>query len=72
MKFDHQIAETWALTPLYLVPNHNKWINAIQGTMPLVAHICSPHSEMELRAIIKNEIPKLLSKSENLDIDLIC
>uniref|UniRef100_A0A915JHG1 Uncharacterized protein n=1 Tax=Romanomermis culicivorax TaxID=13658 RepID=A0A915JHG1_ROMCU len=34
MKFDHQIAETRALTPLYLVPNHNKWMNAIQLTMP--------------------------------------
>uniref|UniRef100_A0A915KLZ4 Uncharacterized protein n=1 Tax=Romanomermis culicivorax TaxID=13658 RepID=A0A915KLZ4_ROMCU len=39
--------------------------------MLLVLHICSPHSKTELRAIIKNEIPKLLSKSDSLDIDLI-
>uniref|UniRef100_A0A915KSS5 Uncharacterized protein n=1 Tax=Romanomermis culicivorax TaxID=13658 RepID=A0A915KSS5_ROMCU len=29
MKFDHQIAEMPASTPLYSVPNHNKWMNAI-------------------------------------------
>uniref|UniRef100_A0A915L6W5 Uncharacterized protein n=1 Tax=Romanomermis culicivorax TaxID=13658 RepID=A0A915L6W5_ROMCU len=47
-------------------------MKAIRGTMPLVAHVCSPHSEMELRAIIKNEIPKILSKSDRINIDLIC
>uniref|UniRef100_A0A915K4V8 Uncharacterized protein n=1 Tax=Romanomermis culicivorax TaxID=13658 RepID=A0A915K4V8_ROMCU len=72
MKFDHQIAEMLALTLLYSVPNHNKWMNAIRGTMPLVVHIFSPHSKTELPAIIKNKILKLLAKSENLDIDLIC
>uniref|UniRef100_A0A915JW24 Uncharacterized protein n=1 Tax=Romanomermis culicivorax TaxID=13658 RepID=A0A915JW24_ROMCU len=71
MKFDHQIAETPALTPLYSLPNHHKWMNAVRGTMPLVAHVCSPHSEMELQVIIKNEIPKLMSKSDSIDIDLI-
>uniref|UniRef100_A0A915IM00 Uncharacterized protein n=1 Tax=Romanomermis culicivorax TaxID=13658 RepID=A0A915IM00_ROMCU len=40
--------------------------------MPLVAHVCSPHSETELQAIIKNEIPKLMSKSDSIDIHLIC
>uniref|UniRef100_A0A915L9R4 Uncharacterized protein n=1 Tax=Romanomermis culicivorax TaxID=13658 RepID=A0A915L9R4_ROMCU len=39
--------------------------------MLLVLHVCSPHSKTELRVIIKNEIPKLLSKSDSLDIDLI-
>uniref|UniRef100_A0A915JJH3 Uncharacterized protein n=1 Tax=Romanomermis culicivorax TaxID=13658 RepID=A0A915JJH3_ROMCU len=72
MKSHHQISETPALTQLYLVPNRNEWINAIRGTMPLAIHVCSPHSEMELRAIIKNEIRKLLSKSDNIEIDLIC
>uniref|UniRef100_A0A915HMQ1 Uncharacterized protein n=1 Tax=Romanomermis culicivorax TaxID=13658 RepID=A0A915HMQ1_ROMCU len=72
MKFDHQIAKTPALTPLYWLPNHHEWMNAVRGTMPLVAHLCSPHSETELRAIIKNEIPKLMSKSDSIEIDLIC
>uniref|UniRef100_A0A915JUQ9 Uncharacterized protein n=1 Tax=Romanomermis culicivorax TaxID=13658 RepID=A0A915JUQ9_ROMCU len=31
-----------------------------------------PTFRKELRAIIKNEIPKLLSKSESIDIHLIC
>uniref|UniRef100_A0A915JMR9 Uncharacterized protein n=1 Tax=Romanomermis culicivorax TaxID=13658 RepID=A0A915JMR9_ROMCU len=61
-----------ALTPLYSLPNHHEWMNAVRGTMPLVAHICSPHSEVELRAIIKKEIPKLMSKSDSIDIDFIC
>uniref|UniRef100_A0A915L5P3 Uncharacterized protein n=1 Tax=Romanomermis culicivorax TaxID=13658 RepID=A0A915L5P3_ROMCU len=47
-------------------------MNAVCGTMPLVTHVCSPHSETELRAIIKNEIPKLMSKSDSIDIDFIC
>uniref|UniRef100_A0A915K041 Uncharacterized protein n=1 Tax=Romanomermis culicivorax TaxID=13658 RepID=A0A915K041_ROMCU len=47
-------------------------MNAIRGTMPLVVHVCSPHSQTELRGIIKNEVLKLLSKSESLDINLIC
>uniref|UniRef100_A0A915K1G2 Uncharacterized protein n=1 Tax=Romanomermis culicivorax TaxID=13658 RepID=A0A915K1G2_ROMCU len=47
-------------------------MNAIRGTMLLVTHVRSPHSETELRAIIKNEIPKLLSKRDSTDIDLIC
>uniref|UniRef100_A0A915KZC3 Uncharacterized protein n=1 Tax=Romanomermis culicivorax TaxID=13658 RepID=A0A915KZC3_ROMCU len=47
-------------------------MNAIRGAMPLAVHICSRHSEMELCAIIKNKIPKLLSKSNNMEIDLIC
>uniref|UniRef100_A0A915KL76 Uncharacterized protein n=1 Tax=Romanomermis culicivorax TaxID=13658 RepID=A0A915KL76_ROMCU len=34
MKFDHQIAETPALTPLYSLPNHHEWMNAVHGTMP--------------------------------------
>uniref|UniRef100_A0A915JBU2 Uncharacterized protein n=1 Tax=Romanomermis culicivorax TaxID=13658 RepID=A0A915JBU2_ROMCU len=38
MMFDHQIAETLALTPLYSLPNHHEWMNVIRGTMPLVAH----------------------------------
>uniref|UniRef100_A0A915K6G9 Uncharacterized protein n=1 Tax=Romanomermis culicivorax TaxID=13658 RepID=A0A915K6G9_ROMCU len=72
MKSDYQIAETLALTPLYSLPNHHKWMNAVRGTRPLVAYVCSPHSETELRAIIKNEIPKLMWKSDSIDIDLIC
>uniref|UniRef100_A0A915IGW6 Uncharacterized protein n=1 Tax=Romanomermis culicivorax TaxID=13658 RepID=A0A915IGW6_ROMCU len=72
MKFDHQITETPALTQLYSISNHNEWMNALRGTMLLVVHVCSPHSKTELRAIIKNEIPKLLSKSDSLDINLIC
>uniref|UniRef100_A0A915KS68 Uncharacterized protein n=1 Tax=Romanomermis culicivorax TaxID=13658 RepID=A0A915KS68_ROMCU len=72
MKFDHQIPKMPALTPLYLLPNHDEWMNAVRGTMPLVAHVCSPHSETELRAIIKNEIWKLMSKSDSIDINLIC
>uniref|UniRef100_A0A915LBC8 NurA domain-containing protein n=1 Tax=Romanomermis culicivorax TaxID=13658 RepID=A0A915LBC8_ROMCU len=72
MKFDHQITKMPALMPLYLLPNHQEWMNAVRGTMPLVAHLCSPHSQKELRAIIKNEIRKLMSKSESIDIDLIC
>uniref|UniRef100_A0A915KLB0 Uncharacterized protein n=1 Tax=Romanomermis culicivorax TaxID=13658 RepID=A0A915KLB0_ROMCU len=72
MKFDHQIAETPALMLLYSLPNHHEWMNPIRGTMPLVPHVCSPHSETELRAIIKKEIPKLMSKSDSIDIDLIC
>uniref|UniRef100_A0A915IED9 Uncharacterized protein n=1 Tax=Romanomermis culicivorax TaxID=13658 RepID=A0A915IED9_ROMCU len=47
-------------------------MNTIRGTMPLAVHVCSPHSQAELQAIIKNEIPKLSSKSENINIDLIC
>uniref|UniRef100_A0A915JCU5 Uncharacterized protein n=1 Tax=Romanomermis culicivorax TaxID=13658 RepID=A0A915JCU5_ROMCU len=35
IKFDHQISEMPASTLLYLVPNHNEWMNAIRGTMPL-------------------------------------
>uniref|UniRef100_A0A915IEG3 Uncharacterized protein n=1 Tax=Romanomermis culicivorax TaxID=13658 RepID=A0A915IEG3_ROMCU len=42
MKFDYQIAEMPALMLLYLLPNHHKWMNAVQGTMPLVAHV-APH-----------------------------
>uniref|UniRef100_A0A915J9R7 Uncharacterized protein n=1 Tax=Romanomermis culicivorax TaxID=13658 RepID=A0A915J9R7_ROMCU len=72
MKFDHQIAEMLALTPLYSLPNHHEWMNAVRGTMPLVAHVCSPHSKTELRAIIKNEIPKLMSKRDSIEINLIC
>uniref|UniRef100_A0A915I9A2 Uncharacterized protein n=1 Tax=Romanomermis culicivorax TaxID=13658 RepID=A0A915I9A2_ROMCU len=34
MKFDHQIAETPALTLLYSLPNHYEWMNAVRGTMP--------------------------------------
>uniref|UniRef100_A0A915I7Q6 Uncharacterized protein n=1 Tax=Romanomermis culicivorax TaxID=13658 RepID=A0A915I7Q6_ROMCU len=29
IKFYHQIAETPALTPLYSLPNHHKWMNAV-------------------------------------------
>uniref|UniRef100_A0A915IRL3 Uncharacterized protein n=1 Tax=Romanomermis culicivorax TaxID=13658 RepID=A0A915IRL3_ROMCU len=38
MKFDHQIAKMPALMPLYSLPNHHQWMNAVRGTMPLVAH----------------------------------
>uniref|UniRef100_A0A915KXS9 Uncharacterized protein n=1 Tax=Romanomermis culicivorax TaxID=13658 RepID=A0A915KXS9_ROMCU len=48
MKSDHQIAETLALTRLYSLPNHHEWMNAVRGTMPLVAPVCSPDSETEL------------------------
>uniref|UniRef100_A0A915HPF6 Uncharacterized protein n=1 Tax=Romanomermis culicivorax TaxID=13658 RepID=A0A915HPF6_ROMCU len=48
IKSDHQISEMLALAPLYSVPNHNKWMNAIRGTILLALHICSPHSETEL------------------------
>uniref|UniRef100_A0A915HTK5 Uncharacterized protein n=1 Tax=Romanomermis culicivorax TaxID=13658 RepID=A0A915HTK5_ROMCU len=72
IKSDHHISETRVLAPLYSMPNHNEWINAIRGMMSLAIHVGTPHSEMELCAIICNEIPKLLAKSENIEIDLIC
>uniref|UniRef100_A0A915K5W5 Uncharacterized protein n=1 Tax=Romanomermis culicivorax TaxID=13658 RepID=A0A915K5W5_ROMCU len=72
MKSNHQISETRALALLYSVPNHNEWMKAIRETMLLAVHVCSPHSGTELRAIIKKEIPKLLSKSDNIEINLIC
>uniref|UniRef100_A0A915KSH3 Uncharacterized protein n=1 Tax=Romanomermis culicivorax TaxID=13658 RepID=A0A915KSH3_ROMCU len=72
IKSDYQISEMPALAPLYTVPNHNEWMNAIRGTMSLAVHVCSLHSEMEQQAIIQNEILKLLSKSDNIEIDLIC
>uniref|UniRef100_A0A915JSX4 Uncharacterized protein n=1 Tax=Romanomermis culicivorax TaxID=13658 RepID=A0A915JSX4_ROMCU len=46
-------------------------MNAVRGTMPLAVHVCALHSETELHTIIGNEIPKLLSKSDNIKIDLI-
>uniref|UniRef100_A0A915HKT7 Uncharacterized protein n=1 Tax=Romanomermis culicivorax TaxID=13658 RepID=A0A915HKT7_ROMCU len=71
MKSNHQISEMPALVGLYLVPNHNEWMNPVRATMPIAVHVCSLHSEMELQALIKNKIPKLLSKSNNIGIDLI-
>uniref|UniRef100_A0A915KKY2 Uncharacterized protein n=1 Tax=Romanomermis culicivorax TaxID=13658 RepID=A0A915KKY2_ROMCU len=72
MKSDNQIWEMPTLAPLYSIPNHKEWMNAIRGTMPIFFQVFSPHSETELRAIIKNQIPNLLSKSDNIEIDLIC
>uniref|UniRef100_A0A915ICV8 Uncharacterized protein n=1 Tax=Romanomermis culicivorax TaxID=13658 RepID=A0A915ICV8_ROMCU len=40
--------------------------------MPLAIHVGVPHFKMELHAIIRNKIPKLLAKREDIEIDLIC
>uniref|UniRef100_A0A915LCN0 Uncharacterized protein n=1 Tax=Romanomermis culicivorax TaxID=13658 RepID=A0A915LCN0_ROMCU len=38
IKCNHQIPEKPALTLPYTLPNHHQWMNAVRGTMPLVAH----------------------------------
>uniref|UniRef100_A0A915HU57 Uncharacterized protein n=1 Tax=Romanomermis culicivorax TaxID=13658 RepID=A0A915HU57_ROMCU len=71
IKSEHHIPEMPVLAPLYTIPNHNEWMNAICGMMPLAIHVGAPNSEVELRAIIRNGILKLLAQSDNIEIDLI-
>uniref|UniRef100_A0A915KXJ5 Uncharacterized protein n=1 Tax=Romanomermis culicivorax TaxID=13658 RepID=A0A915KXJ5_ROMCU len=72
IKSDHHISETPVLALLCSIPKHNEWMNAVRRTMPIAVHVDAPHSETELCAIIPNEIPRLLVKSKDIEINLIC
>uniref|UniRef100_A0A915KT80 Uncharacterized protein n=1 Tax=Romanomermis culicivorax TaxID=13658 RepID=A0A915KT80_ROMCU len=74
MKFDHQIAEMPALMPLYSVPNHNEWMNAIQGTMLLnlsySQYKLDSNREQDVRekaALVKTSSMRDISQMEDKD-----